>query len=135
MTALLISSVIVYDLSENLFASHQARTFSLQLDNIVTTLSSVTNVSKKAYESYADNQRKNLELSRELLKSLINAEGYEGPLVFEDGFVVSCKDGQIIYPQSETAFPKIDVSMLERPGEVFETALAEKDYTIDVQGD
>lgn len=53
------------------------------------------------------------------LKNLVTEDGYSGPAVFDDGFVLRNVDGKIVYPESLTGYIKeleTGISILSQKG-------------------
>jgi small-conductance mechanosensitive channel len=80
-----------------------------KIDTIVSSLDSIYSVKDELHNEFEHLSRNNLRVIRCLLKEFVEDGRYTGPVLFEDGAMVSYTDGVLVYPDHETRLlPEID---------------------------
>lgn len=108
-----VFAIVIHLISSNEMLKREDDRILLKIDGIAKTLDSLEVEITDALMK--NDQRKNalLEMMTLSLKTFMQYDRYNGPEIFEDGFVVRIDGDKIVYPEGQAAVPGLDVKTVK----------------------
>ena len=108
-----VFAIVIHLISSNEMIEREDDRIQLKIDGVAKTLDSLEVEITDAIMK--NNQRKDalLEMMELSLKTFMQYGRYNGPEIFEDGFVVRIDGDKIIYPEGQEALPGLDAEAVK----------------------
>ena len=118
-----IFAIVIHLISSNEMIKREDDRIQLKIDGVAKTLDSLEAEITDAIMK--NNQRKDAlqEMMELSLKTFMQYGRYNGPEIFEDGFVVRIDGDKIIYPEGQEALPGLDAEVVKNNSTLYTEAL------------
>ena len=109
-----VFAVVIYMVASNEISEREDARIRLKIDGVAKTLDTLEIEIKDAVDKNDRRHDALMQLMSLLLKPFIKNGRYEGPEVFEDGFVVRIDGDRVIYPEGQKRISGLDAKTVKR---------------------